>query len=98
MSFPVSPANGATTTINGVTYIYSSSNNSWTISSSAPKVTVASTPPSSPVYGDIWINDSNGREYIYILDGSNSLWIETSNPGVVSGSSTKSYAFGYIFG
>ena len=29
MSFPVSPTDGQTTTVNNIRYIYSSSNNSW---------------------------------------------------------------------
>lgn len=30
MSFPVSPANGETTTVNGIGYVYNSTDNSWT--------------------------------------------------------------------
>jgi len=30
MTFPISPANNSTTTINGITYVYSSANNAWT--------------------------------------------------------------------
>ena len=29
MSFPISPINGATTTVNGITYIYNATNNAW---------------------------------------------------------------------
>lgn len=29
MSFPTSPVNGATTTVNGITYIYNATNNAW---------------------------------------------------------------------
>jgi len=31
MSFPISPTNGQITTVNGIKYIYSTTNNSWTI-------------------------------------------------------------------
>jgi len=30
MSFPISPANNATTTVNGITYTYNSTESSWT--------------------------------------------------------------------
>ena len=44
MAFPSSPTNGATTTINGITYVYNSTYGTWTVQSVA-----SSTGPTGPI-------------------------------------------------
>lgn len=39
-------------------------------------VTVASTPPVSPASGDIWINSTSGKEFLYFNDGTSTQWVE----------------------
>jgi len=39
MSLPVSPTNGQTTTLNNITYVYSTSTNAWTRSTATTNVT-----------------------------------------------------------
>ena len=44
MAFPVSPSNGQTATVNGISYIYTSSTNSWKkVTSSLGNLTVTNT-------------------------------------------------------
>jgi hypothetical protein len=38
--------------------------------------TVSNTAPANPEQGDIWINDDNGRQYIYFSSGGNAQWAE----------------------
>ena len=46
--------------------------------------TISSTPPSSPLAGYIWIDETTGIEYQYINDGPTGFagWIEFSNQGI----------------
>jgi hypothetical protein len=49
---------------------------------SGVKYTFASTPPSSPTIGDIWVDSSDGTEYTYVADQDTSQWVELSNAGL----------------
>jgi hypothetical protein len=42
------------------------------------RVATTSTPPSSPVDGDLWWDDENGRLFIYYDDGTSVQWVEAS--------------------
>ena len=44
-------------------------------------ITVSTTPPSSPLIGDRWVDSNSGVEYTWINDGSHSWWVETDASG-----------------
>jgi hypothetical protein len=75
MSFPTSPINGQETTINGITYIFSSSNNAWT---RKPRqlFTAGVNAPANPAAGDQWYDTSDDILYQYLNDGTNSYWVD----------------------
>lgn len=46
--------------------------------------TYTTSAPGSPVVGDRWMDSDTGKEYVYINDGNNSLWMEpVSSSGIV---------------
>jgi hypothetical protein len=54
MTFPVSPTNGDTTTVNGISYIYNSTVRSWTrITSPLANITVSNNANVTNVYGTL---------------------------------------------
>jgi len=59
MPFPISPSNGATTTINNVTYTYNNTNNTWTVGSSG---VVGPTGPTGPAGTS---GSTNARAFAY---------------------------------
>ena len=83
MSFPSSPTDGQTFTVNGITYSYVAAQGSWnrTAVTTVSAYTISSTPPSNPKAGDIWIRDTTGVEYVRLVEGSDSSWVEFSNQG-----------------
>jgi hypothetical protein len=103
MSFPVSPANGAFTTINGITYTYSSSNNSWTVYTSNVSFT-SNSAPTSPTLGSFWYQGNTDILFTYVKDANNNqFWLDISGAAgsttvTTTASTTKSTAFAYIFG
>lgn len=44
--------------------------------SGGANVTVSSSPPSSPVIGDVWVDSDDGNYYTYIDDGDSEQWVE----------------------
>ena len=86
MAFPISPTNGQETTINGIIYTFSSSNNAWT---RKPRqlYTAGLNPPVNPAAGDHWYSTSEDTLYEWINDGSSSYWVDIQS-GIVSGSTT----------
>lgn len=63
MTFPVSPTNGATATVNGITYVYSSATNSWA-RTTATSLTLAANLTANKVFtstGVFWTG--NGAAY-----------------------------------
>jgi len=50
------------------------------ITGGGASVDVAETAPESPEDGNLWLNTTTGRLYIYIDDGDTSQWIEPSVP------------------
>jgi hypothetical protein len=75
MAFPVAPTNGQETTVNGITYTFSSSNNAWT---RKPRqlFTTGVNVPTNPAAGDQWYDTSEDILYQYINDGTTSYWVD----------------------
>ena len=46
-------------------------------------VTTSTTPPSTPQYGDIWIDENSGIQYFWYNDGNSDQWVEFANQGLV---------------
>jgi hypothetical protein len=83
MSFPISPTNGQTITINNVVYTYNAGNNSWTgagvttNTSTSTKFYTSATPPIGPNVGDRWYKTTTDVMYEYVNDGAgNVYWID----------------------
>jgi hypothetical protein len=47
-------------------------------------VTVSASAPSSPNFGDQWIDADDGKTYLYFNDGSSSQWVEQASGTIVS--------------
>jgi len=84
MSFPLSPTNGQTAVLNGITYSYSSASTLWTrVTAAVPntiKSTSSTTPPTNPNIGDIWYNTLTDGTYRYTSDGTVSYWLDFTGP------------------
>jgi hypothetical protein len=82
MSFPLSPTNGQTAVLNGITYSYSSASTLWTrVTAAVPntsKSTSSATSPANPNIGDIWYNTTTDDIYRYTSDGVTSYWLDTT--------------------
>ena len=61
MAFPTSPTNGDTTTINNITYVYDSTDNSWTKSGATGQTITAGSITKSGTNGTGDIGQSNNR-------------------------------------
>ena len=81
MAFPVSPLNGATTTVNGITYTYSSATNAWT-RVTISRVTASSSPPTSPNLGDEWYDTSTDIVFSRVTDGVSTYWLDINSPSL----------------
>lgn len=80
MAFPTSPTNGQISSINGVRYSYSTTNNAWT---RVPIVrfTTATSAPTTPYAGDQWYDSSVGVLYNYINNGVSNVWAQIYSAG-----------------
>jgi hypothetical protein len=47
-------------------------------------VTVSASAPSSPNFGDQWIDADDGKTYLYFFSGSSSQWVEQASGTIVS--------------
>jgi hypothetical protein len=47
-------------------------------------VTVSASAPGSPNIGDQWIDDADGKSYLYFNDGTSSQWVEQATGTIVS--------------
>ena len=47
-------------------------------------VTVSASAPGSPNIGDQWIDEDDGKSYLYFNDGTSSQWVEQASGTVVS--------------
>lgn len=83
MAFPVSPLNGATTTVNGITYTYASATNSWT-RVTISRTTAGTSPPASPNLGDEWYDTSSDILFTRITDGTSIYWLDIISPSITS--------------
>jgi len=89
LTFPDSPSNGDTTTLNGVSYTYDSAKTVW-VSTTGPITTVAvsDNAPATPTDGDMWFNSSDLKLYIRYNDGVTSQWIIAAPAGPAGADST----------
>ena len=83
INFPDNPSDGATQTVGGITYTYSSSKGYWTAAASSgggggggASVTTDDTAPSSPSDGDLWYDTDDGGMFVYYEDTDSSQWVE----------------------
>jgi hypothetical protein len=88
MSFPVSPTQGQTTTLNGVTYTFSSSTNSWT------RTGVVTTVGTTSSVGPITLNgDQNlGANAAYNSGAASAQWASVYSVNFIGTSTTAKYA------
>lgn len=97
--------NGATGAIGitaGSNITITQSGNTFTISSTASGsgagFTYTSSAPPTPAIGDRWMDSDNGKEYVYVNDGTSSQWIEPTSSNGLEGltyyAATKLYEFG----
>jgi hypothetical protein len=102
MSFPLSPTNGQTAVLNGITYSYSSASTLWTrvtgAVSNTIKSTSSTTPPTNPNIGDIWYNTLTDGTYRYTSDGTVSYWLDFTGPTMSTSASVTSQPtfFAYV--
>jgi len=47
-------------------------------------VTVSASAPGSPNIGDVWIDEDDGKTYLYFNDGSSNQWVEQASGTVIS--------------
>jgi hypothetical protein len=94
MSFPTSPLNGQTATVNGISYQYNSTTNAWTrqLTQTGEKTTTSTTPPVNPGPGDAWYNPTTDVILTYMYDGANWWWIDRDGPNFGSGN----YVYGNL--
>jgi hypothetical protein len=94
MSFPSSPSNGQTATVNGISYQYNSTTNAWTrqLTQTGEKTTTSTTPPVNPGPGDAWYNPTTDVILTYMYDGANWWWIDRDGPNFGSGN----YVYGNL--
>ena len=83
INFPDNPSDGATQTVGGITYTYSSSKGYWTAAASSgggggggASVTTDDTAPTSPSDGDLWYDTDDGGMFVYYADTDSSQWVE----------------------
>ena len=82
INFPDNPSDGATQTVGGITYTYSSSKGYWTAAASGggggggASVTTDDTAPTSPSDGDLWYDTDDGGMFVYYADTDSSQWVE----------------------
>ena len=48
-------------------------------------VTVSASPPGSPNIGDTWVDEDDGKTYLYYNDGTSSQWVEQATGVLISG-------------
>jgi hypothetical protein len=87
MAFPLSPVNNQIAIVNGITYIYNSTNGTWTRKTynlNGSSVTYSTTPPAvAGTIGDRWVDTNDGTEYVWFTtDGTNFQWVDFSTPTV----------------
>lgn len=77
MAFPVGPVDGQQTTVNNITYQYSSTTNSWArVALAYSRSTSNTSPPPNPQVGDLWYNTASDVTYRWTFDGVNYCWID----------------------
>ena len=109
VNLPDNPANGTTSTVNGITYTYNSSKGYWTAASSGggggggggASVTTDDSAPGSPSDGDLWYDTDDGGMFVYYQDTDSSQWVEvigsqgSPGPAGAAGATTAGVASVY---
>jgi hypothetical protein len=84
LNFPTSPSNGDTFE----NYIYDGTKAVWRLQPNVPSISskfnVSATAPATPTSGEIWLNSTDGKTYIYYVDGDSSQWIEIGGTSAVA--------------
>ena len=95
MSFPLSPTNGQTAVVNGITYQYSTTTTAWSrVPQSYSRTTTSTVAPvnPTPVAGDQWYNTTNDTLYRYTFDGVASYWVDiTGAPSTTTVGQAQTY-------
>ena len=81
LNFPNSPTNGQIYE----NYIYNATVGTWqlvSIDNIYTGAVIDTTPPGSPVAGDMWWDSDDGKLFIYYNDGTSSQWVNASGPSV----------------
>ena len=81
MGFPAGAVNNQVTTVNGITYTYSTAKTAW-LRTSSPifyTYTASSIPPTAPKLGDQWYDTTSDTIFQYIFDGTNNFWVDWSS-------------------
>ena len=108
VNLPDNPANGTTSTVNGITYTYNSSKGYWTAAASSgggggggASVSTSDAAPGSPSDGDLWYDTDDGGMFVYYQDSDSSQWVEVigsqgaPGPAGAAGASTAGVASVY---
>lgn len=81
IDFPNSPTTNQTYTLGSTTWTYDGEK--WLITTSGRTgpnaVMVSDSAPSTPSYGTLWYNSTNGKTYTYYTDVDSSQWVEIGN-------------------
>ena len=84
INFPNSPANGDSHVSGDKTFEYNASKGVWNLEGSLKAaLDITSTPPSSPLHGDLWMDEATGDMYTYFTDADSSQWIQVNGVGAV---------------
>jgi hypothetical protein len=83
MAFPLSPVNGQTATINGISHVYNSTSGTWTRVVAVNSYTSANA-PTNPNIGDIWYDTATDDVYRYTTDGVGFYWLDITGPTVAN--------------
>ena len=107
VNLPDNPANGTTSTVNGITYTYNSSKGYWTAASSGggggggASVSTSDAAPGSASDGDLWYDTDDGGMFVYYQDTDSSQWVEVigsqgaAGPAGAAGATTAGMATVY---
>ena len=74
----------AALSITGTKGVYDNSTGVFNFTNVA-NVTVSASPPGSPNIGDTWVDEDDGKTYLYYNDGTSSQWVEQATGVIISG-------------
>tara|TARA_B110000495_G_scaffold19359_1_gene13658 strand:+ start:964 stop:2766 length:1803 start_codon:yes stop_codon:yes gene_type:complete len=81
-NFPTAPANGTTHIVDGSSYEYSTAKGVWRQTPLGTNSVTSDVKPGSPAVGDLWLDTTNLRQYVYFADSSgDSYWVDCTGGG-----------------